>query len=297
MMRRTGAYVTGDVRVGVLFYDGFIKVKPHEYCSRFARSLSRSDIDVCVYPASKLKPPHSDPVFVDSRNRVYLDEGRFYRYQGTLLDSSPDNWTSCQVIKIGTSNQAEVYLPRWQCSILEEELVASLGLDYLLAIKKRVLLHAAYIRYMGQAILFTAPSGTGKSTQADLWHMHCPGVTILNGDRAVLGLSAGRAMAYGFPFCGSSGISRNESCPLRAIIVLRQGKENHLERMTGTRAISLLLSECMMPLWDGDATRCVLDTVTRVTERCPVYVFHCLPDKSAVDCLYHVLFEGGEPDE
>lgn len=297
MMRRTGAYVTGDVRVGVLFYDGCIKVKPHEYCSRFANSLSRSDIDVCVYPASKLKPLHSDPVFVDSRNRVYLDEGRFYRYQGTLLDSSPDNWTSCQVIKIGTSNQAEVYLPRWRCSILEEELVASLGLDYLLAIKKRVLLHAAYIRYMGQAILFTAPSGTGKSTQAELWRQHRPGTRIVNGDRAVFSVEDERTMAHGFPFCGSSGISHNISCPLKAIVVLRQGKKNHLVRLVGAQAATILLSECMVPLWDRIATQRVMDTVTQVVEQCPIYLYHCLPDASAVEHLYHVIYEGGKPDE
>ena len=44
-----------------------------------------------------------------------------------------------------------------------------MGLEHLLATQRAVILHSAYIDYKGKAILFSAPSGTGKSTQAELW--------------------------------------------------------------------------------------------------------------------------------
>ena len=86
-------------------------------------------------------------------------------------------------------------------------------------------------------------------------------------------------------------------CPLKAIVVLRQGKKNHLVRLVGAQAATILLSECMVPLWDRIATQRVMDTVTQVVEQCPIYLYHCLPDASAVEHLYHVIYEGGKPDE
>lgn len=250
-----------------------------------------------VHPVGELSKHDIGPVFADSRNRVYFDDGKFYRYQGALLDMAPENWKSCQVVTPSRPGDVEVYLRQEEKCIQEGDLLSALGLDYLLALQGKVLLHAAYIQCLGQAVLFTAPSGTGKSTQAELWRQHRPGTRIVNGDRAVFSVEDERTMAHGFPFCGSSGISHNISCPLKAIVVLRQGKKNHLVRLVGAQAATILLSECMVPLWDRIATQRVMDTVTQVVEQRPIYLYHCLPDASAVEHLYHVIYEGGKPDE
>lgn len=250
-----------------------------------------------VHPVGELSKHDTGPVFSDSRNRVYFECGKFYRYQGTLLNIDMDNWKSCQVIDPCRPADVDVYLRKRASYIKEGELLSSLGLDYLLALRGKVLLHAAYIQYRGRGILFTAPSGTGKSTQAELWRQHRPGTRIVNGDRAVFSVENEKMMAHGFPFCGSSGISRNISCPLKAIVVLRQGEQNHLVRLVGAQAATILLSECMIPLWDRAATQRVMDTVTQVVERCPIYLYHCLPDATAVEHLHQRIFEGGDGDE
>src|SRR5699024_19054 len=76
-----------------------------------------------------------------------------------------------------------------------------LGLERLLLSRQGLLLHASFIRWQARGILFSAPSGTGKSTQADLWVRH-RGAEVINGDRAALRRSAGRWRAYGLPYAG-----------------------------------------------------------------------------------------------
>ena len=93
-------------------------------------------------------------------------------------------------------------------------------------------LHSSLVRRAeGDAILFTAPSGTGKSTQAGLWERFA-GAETLNGDRSMLRRVDGVWTAFGSPFAGTSGIYRNESAPVRALIVLRQAPENTIRRLS-----------------------------------------------------------------
>ena len=58
---------------------------------------------------------------------------------------------------------------------------------------------ASFIRWQGRGILFSAPSGTGKSTQANLWVQH-QGAEVINGDRAALRQVGGRWQAFGLPY-------------------------------------------------------------------------------------------------
>ena len=162
-------------------------------------------------------------------------------------------------------------------------------LDLIMAHHNRVILHSAYITYRGEGIVFTAPSGTGKSTQAELWANSHDDVEIINGDRSILSCDGDRPMVHGLPFCGTSGICKNVSAPLRAAVVLRQGRENRIRRLGSAEAIRLLMSECAVSPWDSDGTRNILDLLIRIVERIPVYYFSCVPDQSAVRVLEEAL--------
>ena len=105
-----------------------------------------------------------------------------------------------------------------------------IGLETLLMRYGGLMLHAAFVRWQEKGILFTAPSGTGKSTQADLWANY-EEAEILNGDRAGLRCIDGRWTAFGLPLAGSSYIYRNESAPADIIVVLRQSPENRFRRL------------------------------------------------------------------
>lgn len=163
-----------------------------------------------------------------------------------------------------------------------------IGFENLLLQHKGLLLHASLIKYAQKGIAFTGPSGVGKSTQAALWES-AYGAAILNGDRAALRKTESGWVAYGAPFAGTSGIYKNESAPLSAVVVLRQAEQNHLRRLTGREALLALWPEISACRWDE---RFVEDTTSLCAELLtdiPVYELECLPDISAAACLMEGL--------
>ena len=148
----------------------------------------------------------------------------------------------------------------------------------------RFLFHCAYLLDRGEAVLFTAPSGTGKTTQAELWKK-IRGSQIINGDRAVLSLEGNGVSAHGLPFSGSSEDCRNVSAPVRAIIYLTQAKENHLFRLSGLNAVKRIMSGGYLPPEFSGCLPKLLDLAAEIALRVPVYELDCLPDSSAVELL------------
>lgn len=146
------------------------------------------------------------------------------------------------------------------------------------------ILHSSFIEWKDKGILFSAPSGTGKSTQADLWDKY-EDVEIINGDKAGIRKMDGRWMAYGLPFAGTSGIYKNKKAEISHIIVLRQGKENKLIRLSPREAFIKLYSETIVHTWDKEFQENIINMITDVVQNVQIYQYECLPDKSAVDFL------------
>ena len=159
-----------------------------------------------------------------------------------------------------------------------------IGFENLLLQHSGLLLHASLIEYARKGIAFAGPSGVGKSTQADLW-CRALGAKILNGDRAALRKTEGGWMAYGSPYAGTSGIYCNESAPLSAIVVLRQGEKNSLQRLSGAKAMGLIWPEISARRWDGAFVAEVTALCAQMLTDIPVYLLECLPDESAAMLL------------
>lgn len=164
-----------------------------------------------------------------------------------------------------------------------------LGLENLLLQFGGLLLHSSFIRWQGQGILFSAPSGTGKSTQADLW-ARFEGAEVLNGDRSALRPVGGRWTAFGLPYAGTSGIYRNECAPVRAIVALRQAKRNRIRPMGASEAFRFLLPEFTIHRWDTEAYQKAMGLALALLAEVPVWLLECLPDRGAVELTKQTLF-------
>lgn len=155
-----------------------------------------------------------------------------------------------------------------------------IGMETWLLRQQGLLLHASLIKYKDKAIAFSAPSGVGKSTHADLWRTHL-GATILNGDRAALRQTGEGWTAYGCPYAGTSGIYCNDSAPLAAIVVLRQGERNDLRPVSAAEAFRYLYPELSVHHWDAAFVAAATDLCTDLIAHVPVYLLECLPDRDA----------------
>ena len=164
----------------------------------------------------------------------------------------------------------------------------------LLALERRLIrhdslvLHCAYVRYREEAILFTAPSETGKTTQAGLWERY-RGSSTVNGDRALMQNIDGRWTALGWPVCGTSQVCRNLATPVRAIVVLSQGKENTVRRMAPAQAFAPLYGQLTVNSWDTQGVVKALD-LTESLLQIPVFHLSCTISQEAVECLEQVLY-------
>ncbi|MGN0776140.1 MAG: hypothetical protein ACI4MM_05610 [Candidatus Ventricola sp.] len=151
-----------------------------------------------------------------------------------------------------------------------------------------LVLHCAYMEREGEAILFSAPSGTGKTTQATLWEKH-RGTRVVNGDKALIRCADGAWTANGWPVCGSSQVCHDETMPIRAIVMLSQGKENTIERLAPFAAFSRIYSQVTINFWNRDAQQRAMDLIERLVTQIPVYHLSCTISEEAVACLEDVL--------
>lgn len=170
-------------------------------------------------------------------------------------------------------------------------LLSLLWIERIIIHKKEFLLHSSYISYNGQGILFTAPSGGGKSTQAELWREN-KNAKIINGDRSIVGKEDNRWMIYGIPYSGTSSYCENRNTPLNAIVILEKGKMNQLERI-GLKGFSKIFSQTMINPWDKGMCNTIMELVGEACEDIPIYKYSCRKDVSAVDDLYRELIEDG----
>ena len=156
-----------------------------------------------------------------------------------------------------------------------------IGMETMLLQHKGLLLHASLIKYNERAIAFSGASGVGKSTQAELWCQY-QNAEILNGDRAALRNTENGWVAYGSPYAGTSSVYRKENAPLAAVVVLRQGQENRLQRISGAEALGYLYPELAVHRWQKDFVEKVTELGALLVEQIPMYLLECRPDESAV---------------
>ena len=180
------------------------------------------------------------------------------------------------------------------CVNYSHNLIDLLSLETLLLERGGLILHASFIRWQGKGIVFSAPSGGGKSTQADLWERHA-GAQILNGDRTGLRFSEGSWRAFGLPYAGSSGIYLNESAPLTALVILSKSEENRIREIGRAQAFHALFPETLIHRWDREDTEKAVDLLSAMLADTPVYHLECLPDEGAVRLLMEKINEHHAP--
>ena len=188
----------------------------------------------------------------------------------------------------GSSVRIE-FAERYRGKISAKNALEESGIFRMLAKRGGVVLHSSYVlTKQGEALLFSAPSGTGKSTQAELWRSYA-GAKVINGDRALVKAQNG-VTANGIFFSGTSGICENVTAPIRAIVLLRQSFANELKKVSGKEAFMRLLPQCSYYPDEEENLRIVTGILAEIISAVPVYDFGCVPDESAVSALSEVLY-------
>ena len=150
-----------------------------------------------------------------------------------------------------------------------------------------VLFHGSVVAVDDVGYLFTAKSGTGKSTHTRLWREYFGDRAIMvNDDKPLLHI-ADTVTAYGTPYNGKHRLGTNTSVPLKAICILTRSADNHIEPITREQAYTMLLQQVYRPA-DMLKMAKTLELVDRLAESVKLYRLGCNMDISAAQ----VAFEG-----
>lgn len=253
---------------------------------------AESDADYwAVYRLVDTLPPIPEAVLhTDGCYRVHPDgKGGYVR---SFFDA-PRDYTPYAMARYDADMILVDYLEKGKSCVSEmHNSFFHLGFEDLLIRKERLCFHAACVDTPQGGILFSGPSGIGKSTQAELWCKY-RGAKQINGDRPILSKDGEDWLAWGSPYAGSSRCHVNESCGVSAIVMLKQAKECSLRRLSSGEAFRAVWSGLTMHSWDESFVEKVCDLALELIDTVPVFEFACTPDKAAVDYLERELRKEG----
>jgi hypothetical protein len=155
--------------------------------------------------------------------------------------------------------------------------------------QEMILMHGALIEYEGDGFIFTAPSGTGKTTHIVLWRKYLgEKVVIVNGDKPELAIEDDSVVAYGTPWCGSEGWQVNKSVPLKGICFIRRGTENRIKEISPGEYIEHLIQQFYFDIRSGEMPK-VLEFINKIVERVPFYLLECDISEEAAKCSFEKM--------
>ena len=181
---------------------------------------------------------------------------------------------------------------RFDAKTVEKLLVHRLVSEALLSFDI-LLIHGAVVALDGAAYMFTAKSGTGKTTHVQNWLENICGAYVVNGDKPfIIVREAGECpLACGSPWAGKENYQTNVMVPLKAIVLLERSDENRMERITFGQAFLFLFQQVYHP---DDKVKMVktLHLMHRLSSAVSFWRFECNNFKDdCLDVVYNALTE------
>lgn len=151
-----------------------------------------------------------------------------------------------------------------------------------------LLFHGSAVAVDGEGYVFTARSGTGKSTHTRLWkQLFGNRAVMINDDKPFLKFFPEGILICGSPWSGKHGLDTNISVPLKGICLLERGMENRVERLAPER-LAFLRKQCYCPL-DSACTEAFLAMTDRLVREVPLWHMYCNRDLAAAELAYRTM--------
>ena len=150
-----------------------------------------------------------------------------------------------------------------------------------------MLMHCAAVAVDGEAYLFTAKSGTGKTTHINLWREKFGDrFVVVNGDKPILRIRGDKFFACGTPWRGKENYGHNIVAPVKAVCILERGEKNEIEKIAPHEAISTVLTQTLRTN-DMYEMEKMLVLIDKLLASVPFYRLRCNMDAEAADVSYN----------
>ena len=155
--------------------------------------------------------------------------------------------------------------------------------------KDTLMLHGSTVAVDGQAYLFTAPCGTGKSTHTRLWReVFGEHAVMVNDDKPFLRINSDGVLACGTPWTGKHGLGSNVTFPLKGICILSRGPENRICSLAPDDAADFLRSQCFVPEDSEQAGR-ALELLDRLIRMVSLWQMECTKQPEAAITAHQAM--------
>lgn len=160
-----------------------------------------------------------------------------------------------------------------------------------------MLIHSAAISVDGKGYMFSALSGTGKTTHINLWlKKFGKRAVVINGDKPIVREVDGVFRVFGTPWCGKEGINENISVPIEGICLLNRGAENKIKEVKADEAIAAIMEQTSRPN-DKMAMIELLNIIDKLLKNVPVYRLYCNMESEAAEVSYNKMCKNTEVDK
>lgn len=152
-----------------------------------------------------------------------------------------------------------------------------------------ILFHGSVVAVDGIGYMFTAKSGTGKSTHTRLWReLFGERAVMINDDKPLIKVTKSGITAYGTPWNGKHRLGTNTGAPLKAVCVLERSEENRIERVTAGSVYNMLIQQVYRP-HEPQALVKTLQIIDIMLENTELYILGCNMDISAAEIAYKAM--------
>ena len=151
-----------------------------------------------------------------------------------------------------------------------------------------ILLHSSCVVKDNKAYLFSAPSGTGKSTHTTLWLEEFDDAFILNDDKPAIIYKDNILYAAGTPFSGKHDISKNLLVPIGGICFLERSADNWIKEIDKKQAIFEILNQTERVPYEDDMNL-ILNHIANIVNNVSIYKMGCNISKEAVYTSYNKM--------
>ncbi|MDF2540315.1 MAG: hypothetical protein K0S47_33 [Herbinix sp.] len=147
-----------------------------------------------------------------------------------------------------------------------------------------LVIHSSAIEFEGNAIVFTAPSGTGKTTHARLWQEKYK-VPVINDDHPAVRIIDEKPILYGTPWAGETKKFIDKSCILKGVVILEQGAQNQIWKADKNEIVKEFLPRCFLPYYDKNLMHKSFRIFSDIISNIEVYKLKCKPDQESVQLV------------
>lgn len=151
------------------------------------------------------------------------------------------------------------------------------------------LMHSAAVAVDGEAYIFTAKSGVGKTTHITSW-LNCFGgrAEVVNGDKPIIRRIGGEWLVCGTPWRGKENLGGKAMLPIKALCFLERGETNSVEDISPSEVNYRIFHQLLMPRDEKQITlffNLLEDLLTKI----PSCLLKCNTDKDAALTVYEQI--------